>query len=171
MKINKTMAEGASNLMADKVYEGRFNSMHSRIVFLFESIVRKHIPLEVRKILKQYPEIIRSTMNVYYYYNGEYYYEDITNPVPMSKRNVRDLCDDDERTEVRNLILQFIKLKMEKETFKAKCVEQLRALSTKKRIEVSFPEAIPFITWPSEPTQNLPSVMLTDIRTQLQLLK
>lgn len=168
MKITKTAAEEAAKLMAEKAFENEMKSLHLIIREAYELVIRAHITAKVISAVNEYPELLCGTISVYFYWNGQYFYEDISFFTPSSRKSLSNLLSEEEKKEIQEKLRKLVMLKTKQQDFEYKCVFSLFCLKTRKRIEVIFPEAMKYILWLAEPTKNLPAAQLEELRFALQ---
>lgn len=157
--------------MAGKAFEDKLEVLHYDISEAYEIALKVHVPVKVLAALKEYPTWLAGTKNVYYYWNGCYYYEEISFFIPESKKSICNLLADEERKNIQAKLLRLERVKEESKKFEDKCFYNLLSLKTRKRIEEIFPEAMAYIQWPSEPIKNLPAAQLEELRFVLQKCK
>ena len=168
MNITKAIAEEAAKLMAEKAFEDEMKVIHDAIREAYEFVIKVHTPAKVIAAVKEYPEWLAGTKSVYYYWNGHYYYEEISFFIPESKRGLGSLLVDEERKNIHEKLQRLERFNEKCREFQDKCFYNLLSLKTRKRIEEIFPEAMAYIQWPSEPIKNLPAAQLEELRFALQ---
>lgn len=82
------MAQDAAKLMAEKAFEDETKSLHLIIREAYELVFRAHLPAKVISAVNEYPELLCGTKSVYFYWNGQHFYEDISFFVPSSQKSV-----------------------------------------------------------------------------------
>ena len=168
MNITKTMAEQAAKLMAEKAFEDEMKVIHDDIREAYEFVLKVHVPVRVMAAIKEFPTWLEGTKSVYYYWNGCYYFEEISFFIPQSKKSIGCLLADVERENIQAKLQKLESVKEKCREFEDKCFLNLWSLKTRKRIEEIFPEAMHYIQWPSEPIKNLPAAQLEELRFALQ---
>lgn len=169
MRINKTMAENAANMMACKVYDEKIQAAKASQKELFESILATKIPSIVLQCCQEYPDMIVATNEVYAYWNGNRFYQTIGFKVPMNGRQILGNLNNADDYTVEISCRKIFALEYDKKLFQEKVVDSLLAMRTRAKIEELFPEACPFIKWPSE--KQLPMQSPDDLRKIMQSVK
>ena len=162
------MAEQAAKLMAEKAFEDEMKVIHDDIREAYEFVLKVHVPVRVMAAIKEFPTWLEGTKSVYYYWNGCYYFEEISFFIPQSKKSIGCLLADVERENIQAKLQKLESVKEKRRVFEDKCFRNLWSLKTRKRIEDIFPEAMTYIQWPSEPVKNLPAAQLEELRFALQ---
>lgn len=162
------MAEDAAKLMAEKAFEDKMKVIHNEIREAYEFALKVHVPVRVIAAIKEYPEWLNGSNNVYYYWNGCYYHEEISFFIPQLKRSIGLFLADEEKENIQAKLQRLEGVKAKRKEFEDKCFYNLWSLKTRKRIEEIFPEAMAYIQWPSEPIKNLPAAQLEELRFTLQ---
>lgn len=158
MRITKSMAKTAAQLMACKVYDNQIKSANDALCQHVSCIMANKIPDIVLQVCQQYPEIINATNNVYVYWNGNKYNMTLPYKVPYSQRSVLENLRKEDKDKIVGLCKTILLRESDRERYEDKVEATLIALRTKKNIEKDFPEACDFIEWPSEKSLPMPVV-------------
>lgn len=169
MRINETMAENAANTMACKVYDDKIQEAKENQKKLFEEIMSINLPRIVLQCCQEYPEMMSATNEVYAYWNGKRFYQTIGFKVPLNGRQILTSLNEVDNYKVEISCRKIYALEYDKGLFKEKVIDSLLAMRTRAKIEELFPEACPFIVWPSE--KQLPMQSPDDLRKIMQSVK
>lgn len=150
MKINKTRAQAAAQLMASKVYDRQIEKANDALRQIAECIMAEVIPSIVRECCKQYPRLIYGTNEVYVYWNGRRYYVTLSFKVPSSAARVDEHLDKERRDKLYELCKSISQREKDKDNYFEKVTNTLLTLGTRTKIEELFPEACDYIEWPDK---------------------
>ena len=171
MKITKTLAAEAATAMASVVYDDKIKEQHANLTATYVSLLRKNIPLDVLAFCAEYPEWIPTSNDVYIYLNGQSYHETISFTIPSFRRNLKDVIKPDEVKEITAAVSKLDQIIREKENFEERTQYYLMSLKSRQRIAETFPEAMEYINWPSDPTKFLPMAKFEETRFLLNQIK
>lgn len=158
MRITKSMATAAAQLMACKVYDNQIKAANDALCQHVTCIMANKIPDIVLQACQQYPEMINATNNVFVYWNGDRYNMTLPYNVPYNERSVLNNLRKEDSDKIVGLCKTILIRKSDKERYEDKVEATLIALRTKKNIEKDFPEACAYIEWPGEKSLPMPVV-------------
>ena len=170
MRITKSMASTAAQLMACKVYDNQIKAANDALCQHVSCIMANKIPDVVLQVCQQYSEMINATNYVYAYWNGRRYGVTLPYKVPYNERSVLEKLRKEDCDKIVGLCKNILIRECDKENYRSKVESTLIALRTKQNIEKDFPEACDFIEWPGEKSLPTP-VVLFELRSLIRNAK
>lgn len=158
MRITKSMATAAAQLMACKVYDNQIKAANDALSQHVTCIMANKIPDIVLQVCQQYSEMIHATNDVYAYWNGRRYGVVLPYKVPYNERSVLEKLRKEDCDKIVGLCKNILVRECDKENYRSKVESTLIALRTKQNIEKDFPEASEFIEWPGVKSLPIPVV-------------
>ena len=176
IRITKTMAENAADVMAKKAYDYKIKKIEQELTNTASKLASKYIPAPVLACAKEYGDYMGTSNNVVVRHlvtksdgtttTSGWINSNTNIPVPHSCCYI--MADDNDFSLIDNIEKKRLSTLRDKDEFRNKVCGALVSLRTVKRVEEDFPEAVKFIDIPVE--KSLPSPVLSDIRSIVSLI-
>lgn len=174
-RITKAMAEAAAKEMTKDFYSKKLQDVHKESKDYYESLLNKYVPAEVKEVAERYPEVFGSMSETRFHGVGhsttnnwayDVWGETITkNPLGTVKRF--NLTSEEYETCCK-FTSRIDNIHTEWEKKRHQIENALRQCGTEKKVKELFPEALPFLNFPSQCTALCPQ--FTELRTFVQTI-
>lgn len=171
-RINKDDCRNAAKKLSDIAFDKKIKEIEEEFKVIGDELVNAYIPKPLIALSKEYSDLFIDKKGIIpvrseqarYYSDTIYVPSNIVNP--LGERKVF-FIDNKTYKELKSLVDKKRNLLNRKQQYKEDVIEALWALRTKRRIEESFPEALPYLDFDDGET-NLPVPKYEELRNLLK---
>ena len=171
-RINKDDCRNAAKKLSDIAFDKKIEEINEKFKVIGDELVNACIPKPLIALSKEYSDLFIDKKGIIsvrserkgYYLDTIYVPSNIVNP--LGERKVF-FIDDKIYNELKSLVDKRRNLLNRKTKYKEDVSEALWVLRTKRKIEESFPEALPYLDFDDGKT-NLPAPKYEELRNLLK---
>ena len=171
-RINKDDCGNAAVKLSNIAFDKKIEEIDEEFKVIGDELVNAYIPKPLIALSKEYSDLFIDKKGIIpvrseqarYYSETIYVPSNIVNP--LGERKVF-FIDNKTYKELKSLVDKKRNLLNRKQQYKKDVIEAIWALRTKRRIEESFPEALPYLDFDDGKT-NLPAPKYEELRNLLK---
>lgn len=170
-RLTKTECEYAATELAKIAFDKKIEEATEKLKKVGDGLITLLIPMPLLACLREYDKYFTDKSNRIAIRSRATTYSDViycpTNDInPLGERKIF-LIDDKQYKDVQRLRDEERSLRRKKENYKDNVTDALYTLRTKRRIEESFPEALPYLMF-DDGKSNLPAPKFDNLRSLLK---